>query len=538
MPPTPKTPTTKAQALALAERGKALIKLGHYEAALASFDEAVALDRAFLDANQMRGGVLFRLGRYEAALASFDAVVALDPRFAHGWTSRGSALMRMGRPQDALESFRRAAQLLPGNAHAYYDLGCALNELGQYEAAVASFDKAIALNPRHAPACNNKAVALAALGHCDAALACHEAAIRLAPALADGHVNFGVTLQLLGRHAAATDRYEQAVAVAPDNARAHWNLALCSLLLGDFARGWREFEWRWRYRGVPDDRLPQPRWTGTQSLQGKTIVLDAEQGLGDTLQFCRYAEPLAQLGASVILRVPRPLVGLLATVPGAAGAIAEDEPLPAFDFRCPMMSAPLALKTTLETIPARIPYLHSDAAKCARWAQRIGDAGGLRVGLVWSGGFRADQPDTWEVNRRRNVPLAKLAALALPGVRFFSLQKGEEAVAQLRELQATRGDPAIADFTAELHDFSDTAALVDNLDLVVSVDTATAHLAGALGKEVWLLNRFDTCWRWLLDRRDSPWYPGLRLFRQASPGDWDGVVAAVRAALAERLARD
>jgi tetratricopeptide (TPR) repeat protein len=514
-------------------RGRALIGLQNYEAAVACLDKAIALSPDNLDAHNTRGGVLYRLGRFAAALESFGRAVAIAPAFAPAWIGCGSSQMRLGRLPAARESFAKAVELVPGHAEAHYNLGCVLSELGEREAATDSFDQAIALEPRHVQAWNNKAVALAALQRFDAALACHEQSIALNPALADSHVNFGVTLQMLGRHTAARQCYENAVAAAPDNARAHWNLALCALLMGDYRRGWSEFEWRWRYRGVPDHRHEQPRWSG-QPLQDKTILLWAEQGLGDSLQFCRYAEAVAKLGAQVVLHVPRPLVGLLAGVPGVLGVVSEDEPPPATDFQCPLMSLPLAFDTVPETIPANIPYLHAPAEKSAAWRQRLGETAGLRVGLVWSGGFRADQPETWEINRRRNIPLDKFALLNIPGISFFSLQKGDEAVAQLKALASWAG-PRIADFTAEFADFSDTAAFIDNLDLVVSVDTSTAHLAGAMGKEVWLLNRFDTCWRWLLDRSDSPWYPRLRLFRQPAPGDWDSVAAALRDALRERL---
>ncbi len=517
-------------------RGNALIGLQQYPAALESLERAIALDPRNAEAHNTRGGVLFRLEQYDAALASFERAVALGPGFAQAWNGCGATLLRLGRLEEALECCGKAAELAPARADLHYNLGCVLKDLERYDAAIASFDRALALEPRCAEAHDNRGIALAALGRHTAALASHDAALRLKPALADSHVNRGVTLQLLGRHAEAKAAYEDAVAAAPGNARAHWNLALCSLLTGDFAAGWRHFEWRWKYRGLADDVFAQPRWSGERALQGSTILLWAEQGLGDTLQFCRYAELVARRGARVILRVPRPLVALLRSLSGAARVIAEDEPMPDFDLHCPLMSLPLACGAAVETIQAHVPYLFADAAKRAAWKARLGERTGLRVGLVWSGGFRPDQPETWEVNQRRNIPLEKLAAVDLPGVSLFSLQKGDDAVAQLRELEAAARGPTLTDCTAEFDDFSDTAAFIDNLDLVVSVDTSTAHLAGALGKEVWLLNRFDTCWRWLLDRSDSPWYPGLTLFRQPAPGDWDSVMADVRAALQGRVA--
>jgi hypothetical protein len=238
---------------------------------------------------------------------------------------------------------------------------------------------------------------------------------------------------------------------------------------------------------------------------------------------------VAAMGARVILEVQRPLKSLLATIDGAAQVIGSGDSLPAFDFYSSLMSLPAALRTTLATVPAHVPYLKSNAEKRLIWKEKLGETAKRRVGLVWSGGFRPDQPELWSVNRRRNIPLAKLAPLKHPGIEFYSLQKGQPAESELSDLVAGMWDgPHLVDFTHLLHDFSDSAALMDQMDLVISVDTSMAHLAGALGKPVWLLNRFDSCWRWLLDRTDSPWYPTLRLYRQEILGDWDGVVDKVR----------
>ena len=274
-------------------------------------------------------------------------------------------------------------------------------------------------------------------------------------------------------------------------------------------------------------------WLGDGTLAGKTILLHCEQGLGDSLQFCRYTTLVARLGARVVLEVPPALRNLFAALDGVAELVVLGDPLPHFDCHCPLMSLPLAFGTTLTTIPADAPYLRADAAKVLRWRQRLGERRRPRVGLVWSGGFRPDQPELWAVNSRRNVPLSMLASLAGLALDFYSLQKGQPAEAELARLTASGWDgPHIADVSAELGDFSDTAALIEALDLVVSVDTSTAHLTGALGKPVWILNRFDTCWRWLLDRTDSPWYPTARLYRQPTAGDWGAVLAQVRADLA------
>jgi hypothetical protein len=269
-----------------------------------------------------------------------------------------------------------------------------------------------------------------------------------------------------------------------------------------------------------------------ESVAGKTILLREEQGLGDTIQFCRYVPLVARLGARVILEVSPALAGLLSGLDGVAQIVARGAPLPEFDIECPLLSLPLAFKTELASIPSTIPYLAADPEKSLAWKNRLGEKNKLRVGLVWSGGIRAERSHAWVFNSRRNIRLAALASLRHAQVEFYSLQKGQPGEAELADVKRNGWDgPDVVDLTAHLHDFSDTAAFMANLDLVVTVDTAAAHLAGALGKPVWILNRFDSCWRWLTGRTDSPWYPTAKLYRQDAAGDWDGVVARVRADL-------
>jgi hypothetical protein len=304
---------------------------------------------------------------------------------------------------------------------------------------------------------------------------------------------------------------------------------LCRLSLGDFALGWRKYEWRWQQPtvlGSQSDRA-RPLWLGATDVIGKTILLHAEQGFGDTLQFCRYA-PLVARTADVVLEVPRPLLRLLSTLPGVSRIVASGDPLPHFDLHCPLLSLPLAFGTTLADLPNHVPYLRADPVHVTAWRQRLAPLPGIRVGLVWSGNPRLDIPLANRIDRRRSTTLDRLAPLGeIPGVSLVSLQKGDFRA------QSTTPPPglAIADWTDELDDFADTAALIEALDLVISVDTSVVHLAGALGKPVWVLNRYDACWRWLRDRGDSPWYPTARLFRQPTPGDWDGMIAEVVAAL-------
>lgn len=416
-------------------------------------------------------------------------------------------------------------------ADAFYNRGVVLQRLGRRQEALASYERAIAIAPGDFQACNNCATLHAELGQLDAALPFLDRAVAINPGFAQAWYNRGAVLAERTALADAGRSYEQAIALEPGYAQAHWNLGLCLLQSGDFERGWREFEWRWENPdlGIRRRELVQPLWLGETSLQGRTILLQCEQGLGDTLQFCRYAGRVNALGARVVIEAQAPLVALLAGLDGVAEVVAQGDALPEFDVRCPLLSLPLAFKTTVQTIPVHAAYLASDFAKAERWKKRLMLDARIAVGLVWSGGFRPELPDTWATNERRNMHPRHLAGLDLPGVRFYSLQKGELAISQLSELRSSgwRG-PDLIDFTEELHDFSDTAALVANLDLIISVDTAVAHLAGAMGKPVWLLNRYDNCWRWLVGRDDSPWYPSMKIFRQAQAGDWDGVIDTVR----------
>ncbi len=325
----------------------------------------------------------------------------------------------------------------------------------------------------------------------------------------------------------------RAFALKSDFAEARANRAPIFLLRGDWARGWSDYEWRWK---VDNDAIrrqrrdfTQPNLTGKQPVAGQRVLLVAAQGLGDTLQFCRYAPLLARLGATVILQVPASLAELLRTLEGVAAVYTEAEPLPAFDTHCRITSLPNVFRTTMATIPTSIPYLRISADKDAKWQSKLGERVRRRVGLVWSGLSRPNEQEGWSVLNHRIIPLMALAGLRHPDVDFYSLQKGQPAESELAQVRSARWDgPDIIDRTAELHDFADTAALIAQLDLVISVDTSTAHLAGALGKPVWILLCFDSCWRWLRERTDSPWYPSARLYRQPSPGDWDGVVGQLR----------
>jgi tetratricopeptide (TPR) repeat protein len=518
---------------------------GHPQRAVELIGKSIALDPTNAVAHFNIASSLQELKRWEAALASYDRAIALDPGFAEAFSNRGVVLKDLKRLDAALESCERAISIRAEFAEAHFNRGVVLQELKRLDAALVSYEHAVALRSDYAEAHFNRGAALSELGRSEAALVSYDQAIAHRSDYVLAHVNRGNVLKELGRLDAALASYDRALAADADCLGAHLNRAILLLLLGRFEGGWREYEWRWRREqrlstGVEERILPQPLWLGEEPIAGRKILLHAEQGLGDTIQFCRYAQSVAALGATVILEVQEPLLELLGGLAGVARLVAPGGAPPDVDYHCPLMSLPLVFKTTLESIPARIPYLCSSADKVLHWRAKLGERGKLRVGLVWAGGFRAHQPELWAVtvNARRNIPLAELAALNDPNVEFYSLQKGEPAQSEAAELRSKNWNgPALIDHTNQLHDFSDTAALIENLDLVISVDTATAHLAGAMGKPVWILNRFDSCWRWLLDRSDSPWYPTVRLFRQERPGDWNGVVHRVKLELARRASR-
>ncbi|HTJ92542.1 MAG TPA: tetratricopeptide repeat-containing glycosyltransferase family protein [Pararobbsia sp.] len=482
------------------------------------------------------------LGRHDEALARADKAIALARDLADAHNNRGNALAGLNRAADAVTSFDRAIALQPSMPEAWNNRGCALRDLGLAEEAVQSCERAIALRSEYADAWSNRANALSDLNRPDDAKTSYERALAIQPEFADGWSNLGLTLVDLGEHDSALRCYERALAINPAHASAHWHQALCLLETGQFDPGWQAYEWRWQRASLRHARrsFAQPLWLGETPIEGKTLLLHAEQGLGDTLQFCRYAARVAQLGAKVVLMVPAPLVRLLANLDGVDVLVEEGQPLPEFDVHCPLLSLPLALGTTLATIPADVPYLCADANRAPAWRERVASVAGgrMRVGIVWAGGNRPHVPELRKNDARRSMSLDRLRpVLAVNGVQFFSLQKGP-AAAQLdawRE-DARMGD-RIVDFTQAIDDFADTADLIDALDLVISVDTSTAHLAGAMGKPVWILNRFDTCWRWLLERDDSPWYPSARLFRQPALGDWQSVIDRVREALEHALAQ-
>ena len=473
-------------------------------------------------------------GEWEAADHAYRSALAIQPDIAPCWSNLGLVLRARAKPDEAELAARAALRLSPDFADAHNSLGMAQHDLNRLAEAENSFRGALRLRPDHAAAWINLGLVRQKFGDLADAEACYREALRCGADFGQVGGNLGMVLLEQGRVGEAEAACRKALHQRPDCTEARVNLAMVLLLTGRFEEGWSAYESRAALAPAPCPGPSIAPWTGRESIVGRTILLRAEQGLGDTLQFCRYASLLADEGARVVLEVQRPLVRLLSSLRGVVAVVGIGDTLPHVDLWCSLMSLPYLCGTTWGTIPCEIPYLSPDPSGRAAWRDRLAGLTGLRVGLVWGGGSRPDQPHAMAIDRRRSMPLADMAPLGeVAGCHFFSLQLGDKG----RQAALPPDGLELLDPTALLEDFADTAALVANLDLVIAVDTSVAHLAGAIGTPVWLLNRFDTCWRWLLDRDDSPWYPGLRQFRQAEPGDWAGVIKRVRHALEASVAR-
>lgn len=530
-----------AQVLALAPKhfdalhlaGVAALQRNDPNRAVELITKAIKADASQQAAFSNRAAAFLALNKPEAALNDLDKAVKLAPGQAEAHYNRGKALMALGRGDAALGALDRALAINPRYTDAHVTRGTLLEERGDLQEALRCAERALALDPRKFEAHFNRAHALGGMGEIDAAIAGYSAALDLAPGHVQALNNRGNLYRYANAFDAALADYAKAAALDPGFPHVRVNAALCLFALGRFAEAWPLYEAR---LATPElapilDGVAEPRWDGRAPLAGKSILVLGEQGLGDILHFSRFAPALARLGAEVRLKIPKSLMGLLARLPGVS-VYDKDQPHPAADFHIPLLSLPLALGVTADSIPTA-PYLEADPDKAAAWAARIAQAGqGLKVGVVWAGSPQKGFSSTLSIAAVRALPLAAFAPLkGIPGVTWFSLQKGEQA-AELPALTAAGWNgPDIIDLTDDIHDFDDTAAFVANLDLVISCDTSVVHLAGGLGKPVWVLNRTFGCWRFPVSRTDSPWYQTARVFHQPRFGDWDSVIAAVGEAL-------
>jgi tetratricopeptide (TPR) repeat protein len=510
------------QAHALNNRATALKDLKRFDEALADYARATALVPDYVDAHANRALLLGQLGRADEALAAHERVIALRPRQVEAHHMRAVILQERGQLAEALASYEAVLGVQPDHVDALVGRGIVLARQRRLADALASYDAALRLQPGNLSALNNRGLVLRELGRFEDALSCYAQALEIDPAHADVLTNRGIVFSDMRRFDEAEASQLRAIAAQPAHADANWNLALLRLLRGDYPRGWAGYEWRWRTsRIAPLARnFPQPLWLGDADLQGKTILLHAEQGFGDTVQFCRYAPLLLARGARVVLEVQPALRDLLRSLHPQINVLARGEALPEFDYQCPLMSLPLAFASTLHSVPAATAYLQADAARQQDWQAQLGGRSRRRIGLVWSGN------PSYGNDHKRSLELATLRPLLALDAEFHCLQK---------EVRPT-DLPLLADlpiklWQARLHSFADTAALISTLDLVISVDTAVAHLAAALGKPTWIVLPLTPDFRWLHQGECSAWYPGVRLFRQQQFGDWRAPLQAILTAL-------
>jgi tetratricopeptide (TPR) repeat protein len=488
---------------------------GNLGEAAASFLQALRLKPDDAEVNNDLGIILATRGQLEEAAARFQETLRLQPDFADACNNLGIVLGMQGKHAEAVARLQEAVRLRPGYAEAYSNLADALNSLRRHDEAADQCRQALRLNPAMAGAHNNLGMALKGLDQIDEAIASYQEAIRLSPGLADAHYNLGNALKALNRLDEALACYERAVQLNPRHANAHFHRSLVWLVRGNFEQGWPAYEWRWQCPGGPLRRFAQPLWDGSP-LGGRTILLHAEQGLGDTLQFIRYVPYVRERGGRVLVECQAPLLGVVSRVGGIDGVAAQGAALPAFDVQASFLSLPGIFRANLATMPAAVPYLTADPDAVEKWRQELNAVSGVKVGIVWQGSRRHREDRSRSVQVFQFAPLAQVA-----GVRLVSLQtgRGSEQVKgasyqfPLVDL-GSRFDPA---------SLGDVAAVVYNLDLVVTVDTAVAHLAGGMGVRVWVALPFAPDFRWLLGREDSPWYPTMRLFRQSERGNWNQV---------------
>lgn len=488
------------------------------EEATACYRQAVELAPHEALGHLRVGNALLQQDRMAEAEPAYRRCLEIDPNHIEARVNLGFALGELDRLDEAQSCYEEALRLRPDLAEAHHNLGNVFREQRRYEDALRHYHEALRLRPDYAKAHTNLGVALVARGDLEAALHFLSEGVRLLPDSAEAHSSLGTALCSQGRLDDALAEYEEAIQLKPNYPDAHWNRALVRLLRGDLERGWPDYEWRWRCsRHSPMPDFSQPRWDG-EPLDGRTVLLYAEQGLGDTLHFIRYAPLVQARGGPVIVQCQGSLIPLLSRCRGIDGLAAWGEPSPSFDVHVPLMTLPSLFHTTLGTIPADIPYLFADPDLIAHWRRQLSPLSGRRIGITWQGSPR----HAWD--RHRSVPLAAFEPLGqIDGVQLISLQQGEGAE-QLRDWRGRLPIINLGDLLDRANgSFMDTAAILCNLDLLISVDTALAHLAGGLGVPVWLALLHTPDWRWLLERSDNPWYPTARLFRQPVPGDWASV---------------
>lgn len=497
---------------AINNRGSVLHDLKRYDEALECYENAIKLAPNTAVTYFNKGNALLALKKYEEAISVFITVLEKDPNYAQAYVALGIAYRKIKKPDKSLINFNNALAIDPRSERACIERGALLAEYKHYELAIKDYDLALDINPQSIAAIYSKGLALKEVNSYDEALDCFNLVIKkdinhFGAWLDKGNVNIDQN-----KIDEAINCFDKAIRISPDFAVAYWNKALALLLLGNHRDGWKLFEWRWKWDEFPSPRrrLEKPLWLGKEDIKGKTILIYWEQGLGDVIQMSRYIPIVAKLGAKIILEVQSHLVNLLRTVEGIAQIIPSGSNLPEYDYQCPIMSLPLAFATNIDTIPTSEKYLVAENHKFTSWSKKLGKKKGIRVGLVWSGST------VHAGDKKRTIKISTLLPYLPSDIDYVCLQK-EIRAEDLSFLKCSN----IKSFTDEINDFTDTAALCELMDVVISVDTSVAHLSAALGKKTWILIPYAPDWRWMLDRNDSPWYPSVKLYRQINAGDWE-----------------
>jgi tetratricopeptide (TPR) repeat protein len=499
--------------------GNTLKELGELEAAVKSYEKALAIKPDYAEAHSNLGVTLRELGQLEKAVKSYEKALNIKPDYAEAHSNLGLTLKELGQLGTAAKHYDQALAINPNYAEAHSNLGITLKELGQLEKAVESYEKALNIKPDYAETHYNLGVTLNELGQLEKSVKSYEKALNIKPDYAEAHSNLGNTLKELGQVEKAVKSYEKALSIKPDYAEAKWNLSLVQLVIGSYKAGWLNYESRWQKKDCGSERhYPQPFWDGS-SLAGKTLFLHSEQGTGDMIQFIRYVKVLSTKTTKIIVECPKSLHRLFSTVREINVLVTNEDLLPDFDFYAPLLSLPCILNTTLKTIPVYVPYLFADdhIASPIVTQPKV-----LNIGIVWAG-------NPSHINdKNRSINLSFFSAITnIHDTQFYSLQVGDRKADLNQEVFA----PQIIDVGNDLGDYAETATVINQLDLIITVDTSVAHLAGAMGKPVWVLLPFAPDWRWLLERDDSPWYPTMRLFRQQERGNWATVFNEVSQSL-------
>jgi tetratricopeptide (TPR) repeat protein len=500
--------------------GNAWTKKGELNKAITSYRQAIEIKPDYAQAYDSLGNALREIGEFNAAIGCHQRAIKISPDLAELHNNLGNSLQEIGEWAAAVKSYQCAIELKPNFVPAYSNLGIVLKAQNKLDAAIDNYRRAIELSPEYAEAHSNLGNALKEKDELEAAADSHRRAIELKPEFAAAHSNLGNALQEMGELNAALRAHQRAIDLEPGFVEAHWNKSLLLLMMGKLRRGFELYEWRWQ-RKIKKNSLRSfdyPLWLGAEDLKGKTIILHCEQGFGDTIQFCRYVRLVKDLGAIVTLEVDNELFNLLRNLPGVGQVIKTGNPLSHYDYHCPLMSLPLALGTELDSIPSPQKYLVAEEEAKTKWKKILGDKKNIRVGIAWSGS------PTHKNDSNRSIQLSEFIEYLPPNVEYVSLQKNLRA----SDIELLQNNSQIIDCSSDWLNFSDTAALCDLMDIIITVDTSIAHIAGALGKNTWVLLSFFPDWRWLEKRSDSPWYSGVKLYRQTTRQNWQPVFKQIK----------